>query len=963
MTQGPYSGGSGKGDVAQQSTELYLDGDTATPDRLVFATPPQSEVLPGTTFSINLQQQDGYGNIFAQPVSSVAISIITNPSGGTLSGTTSVNTLNGTANFTSLTINIPGVGYVLQASATGLTPVDFTINVTPGPYGGGSGKGDAGSTVFCYSNLGAGAASSTPTLCVNTLLTPITHATFGGVAGIGTATGLPSGVTVNWASDVITISGTPTQSGTFNYTIPLTGGCGNESATGTITVTSSNTISLTSANGTNAQVLCPNASLTSITYATIGATGATVSGLPAGVNGSWTSNVFTISGTPSEAGIFNYTINLTGGCGNINATGTITVYSGLTAILSGSQTICPGNSSVIYVTVTGGTPPYHLIYSDGTNNYTVTNYTSGSDIIVAPFSSTTYSITSVTDANNCPGNTYTGNAILSVDSTSTTDGGITWSNGTPTAQKSVLFDGGTAVINSNFSACTLELKNNAVVTVNSGFDVVLNGRLIVESGSVFTLSNNANLLQNNTLTNSGNIIVKRNSSSLKRLDYTLWSSPVSGQGLYAFSKTTLPNRFYIYNTNANIYSNSLGFNLIGLQYPPPLVAPNGINGTDTNNTLFALGKGYLIRVPWDHPTVPTIWTGEFKGVPNNGDIIFSMVNGGEGQRYNLIGNPYPSPISMSQFVENNSANITGALYFWRETNNNTYNNAYCSWAGGTFVSNGEAQVFDPNGVIRTGQGFFVEALGNATSVYFNNSQRLSNHANQFFKTNNTTSDDIETNRYWLNLTNSLGVFSQMAVGYISNATNGVDVYDGRNINTGDYLLNSILDNTDYTIQGKALPFDINDVIPLSYKVSTAGTYNISIDHTDGVFSNGQLIYLKDNTTATIHNLSNGNYSFTSNPGSFTDRFEIVYQTQQLNADLFTANSVGVINQDDKFIINSKNILMKSVKIFDIGGRLLQEHTTKGSDQILINKGFINQVLLFKITLENGLVVTKKVLSY
>ncbi|MBM6497723.1 hypothetical protein H9X54_000060, partial [Flavobacterium macrobrachii] len=70
-------------------------------------------VLPGTTFSINLQQQDGYGNIFAQPVSSVAISIITNPSGGTLSGTTSVNTLNGTANFTSLTINIPGVGYVL----------------------------------------------------------------------------------------------------------------------------------------------------------------------------------------------------------------------------------------------------------------------------------------------------------------------------------------------------------------------------------------------------------------------------------------------------------------------------------------------------------------------------------------------------------------------------------------------------------------------------------------------------------------------------------------------------------------------------------------------------------------------------------------------------------------------------------------------------------------------------------
>jgi hypothetical protein len=35
---------------------------------------------------------------------------------------------------------------------------------------------------------------------------------------------------------VITISGTPTATGTFNYTIPLTGGCGSVNATGTITV-------------------------------------------------------------------------------------------------------------------------------------------------------------------------------------------------------------------------------------------------------------------------------------------------------------------------------------------------------------------------------------------------------------------------------------------------------------------------------------------------------------------------------------------------------------------------------------------------------------------------------------------------------------------------------------------------------------------------------------------------------
>jgi uncharacterized protein (TIGR02145 family) len=43
-------------------------------------------------------------------------------------------------------------------------------------------------------------------------------------------------VTAAWLANVITISGTPTATGTFNYTIPLTGGCGTVNATGTIIV-------------------------------------------------------------------------------------------------------------------------------------------------------------------------------------------------------------------------------------------------------------------------------------------------------------------------------------------------------------------------------------------------------------------------------------------------------------------------------------------------------------------------------------------------------------------------------------------------------------------------------------------------------------------------------------------------------------------------------------------------------
>ena len=94
------------------------------------------------------------------------------------------------------------------------------------------------------------AASSSPALCINTPLTPnITHTTTV-ATGIGVATGLPSGVSALFTgtatSGTITISGTPTVSGVFNYSIPLTGCTPQLFATGNITVNPLPTVSLTS---------------------------------------------------------------------------------------------------------------------------------------------------------------------------------------------------------------------------------------------------------------------------------------------------------------------------------------------------------------------------------------------------------------------------------------------------------------------------------------------------------------------------------------------------------------------------------------------------------------------------------------------------------------------------------------------------------------------------------------------
>ncbi len=94
------------------------------------------------------------------------------------------------------------------------------------PLTGGCGSVTATGTITVTPNNTVTAASSTPTLCINTALSPaITHTTTG-ATGIGAPTGLPAGVTAAWAANTITISGTPTASGTFNYSIPLTGGCG-----------------------------------------------------------------------------------------------------------------------------------------------------------------------------------------------------------------------------------------------------------------------------------------------------------------------------------------------------------------------------------------------------------------------------------------------------------------------------------------------------------------------------------------------------------------------------------------------------------------------------------------------------------------------------------------------------------------------------------------------------------------
>jgi hypothetical protein len=601
--------------------------------------------------------------------------------------------------------------------------------------------------------------------------------------------------------------------------------------------------------------------------------------------------------------------------------------------ISADQEIC-SNSQPSSLTLTGNTGT--IQWQSSTENVTFTdiigetsNILSGATIGV--LTATKYFRAVVTNG----GSSSVTSATAVIDISTTIWNGTVWSNGEPKSTSTAIISGNYNV-SANINACTLTVNNGADVTIPSGFNVTLNGAITVNSGS-FTLNHEANLIQSSNVSNSGNITVNQKGSALLRLDYTLWSSPVTNAGLFlqAFSPATSTNRFYNYSTLSNLFY--------------------AIANPSTTN--FALGQGYLIRMPNDaSSTVRTSYLGVFTGVPNNGIIPIAMINGGVGKRFNLIGNPYPSPVNITQFIADNISNITGTLYFWRKTNN-VDSPTYCTLAGGTFITNGESQVVNPNEVIQTGQGFFVEALNSATTVTFNNGQRVANDANQFFKTKT-----VERNTIWLNATNTTGSFSQMAVGYITNATLGTDEYDGKYYNDGAIALNSFLDNTDYAIQGRPLPFDGKDEVPLSFKATNAGDYTIAIDHVDGLFVTSQDIILKDNDNGTETNLKLNPYTFTVTAGATNSRFSLKYQkTLGITTPILDENSIVIYKNNGKIFIKSDGSLIDNVQLFDIGGRLLHEKSKVNTNETSIETSkYVGQVLIVKIVSDDKTLVSKKI---
>ncbi|MBP1225941.1 T9SS sorting signal type C domain-containing protein [Flavobacterium sp. 1355] len=619
---------------------------------------------------------------------------------------------------------------------------------------------------------------------------------------------------------------------------------------------------------------------------------------------------------------------------NVNAAPTAPIAGAInpsTCTASGSVTLTGLPTGTWTLTQTGSFP--NSITNTG-SSYTVTNLAVG-----------TYNFT--VSNGSCTSSPLS-NVQIADQSTATWNGTL-WEAGiTPNATKKVVFTG-SYTMTSDLEACSCTINSGVNVSVATGVTLKITNAVNVAAGASLTFEDSSSLLQvNDASVNTGIITYKRISKKIRQADFVYWSTPVSPQKLIDVSP----------GTQYNMYMGFTGTNWL----------------VTDRNTDMMVGKGYIIRGPQNYSnTARTDYQASFKGVPNNGTISGETLQAG---KFYLIGNPYPSALKASAFLAGNSF-MNGTLYFWTHNTPVVLGGAYqyttsdyaaYNLTGGTGTApsaNAGNNNSTPSGYIAAGQSFFASAATDGT-VQFNNGMREGGAKNdQFFKPGKTGKVTTEDAHIWLNLTNDKGAFKQMLVGYIDGATNGFDKnYDGPTFDGNIYVDFYSVNNQDkFTIQGRSQPFADSDVVPLGYRTTIAGDFTISIDQADGNLEN-QAVYIEDKTTGVIHDLKAGKFTFTTAAGNFNDRLVLLYTNKTLGTGDFanTENDLIVSVKEKVIKVNSAKESIQQISIFDITGKTLYtKNKIEATDFQISNLQSGNQVLFIKVTLENGFILSKKII--
>ncbi|MGL2992752.1 T9SS sorting signal type C domain-containing protein [Flavobacterium sp. TSSA_36] len=549
--------------------------------------------------------------------------------------------------------------------------------------------------------------------------------------------------------------------------------------------------------------------------------------------------------------------------------------------------------------------------------------------------------------------------LLCVDQTKRA--GAAWTNGAPTPGKDLIFEENYTFTNATY-ACQCAITSGFEVRISAGNTLSLRYQYAGEG--LLVLEDGASLHQiDDQTSNTGVVRMFRKTTPILKKDFTYWSSAVQSQRLIDVSPETLFDKFFSFNGATNTWIQ------------------------EWSATTMTVGKGYIIRGPQHFSDItPTVYMASFLGIPNNG--VYTIAVGPD--QYNLIGNPYPSAIDADLFIAANANILYGPLYFWTHntpiTNNNYTANDYATYnltgstrtAVGNFVDANHNGVLDsgeemssnkPSRKIAAGQSFFVgtkNGIAANSSFQFTNAMRLAGNNTQFFKQSITKKTTAEVkNRLWLNLTNSQGAFKQLLIGYIEGATNDWDsLYDGPSFDGQPFVdFYSINQGKNLTIQGRALPFDVTDEIPLGYRSTIAGSFEIGMDSREGALAQQEL-WLEDKKTSTVHDLTKGSYSFTAINGVENDRFVLKYTNKTLGTeDNELADKSLVISIINKRItVTSSEETITQIQIFDLLGRKIYNKSKINAQEYMIDAlPSSEQALIVKTMLANGAITSHKII--
>ena len=552
--------------------------------------------------------------------------------------------------------------------------------------------------------------------------------------------------------------------------------------------------------------------------------------------------------------------------------------------------------------------------------------------------------------------------------------------GVPSDLNCVIVPENTVISDNNYYAFAknVTVKSTGSLEIQADNNLTVSEWIHVNTGGIFDVKNNASLVQKNDDANVGNTRIERITQPMNYYDYTYWNSPV-----------TLASGFTLGNLSPQTASDIWS-------YSPTISGGSGNWESINPSTIMDPTKGYIVKAPDTFSTNPytkMTYTATFVGTPNNGPIFAPISKGtnaniggmiaDEDDEWNLIGNPYPSGIDAKKLLDypGNSSVIDGTIYIWTHIPTPTssapdpfygdYVLHYTSDDYATFNKTGATGIASsatngsttPSGFLATGQSFFVKAAptmanGTTKNVTFDNSMRIAEKNSDFSKNNSQTktSSEDEKHRIWLNLTNNSGAFSQTLIGYVTDATQGLDRgFDGESFGGNNVTFYSIIPEAKLSIQGRTLPFDANDIVTLGYKAAKKGNYAIRIDHIEGVFVN-ENIYLEDKDLKIIHDLKSKPYVFSTLVGDFNTRFVLRYGSKTLDV---AKNSVTTIKPKIAYIQNSNtllinnsasNVAVEKVALFNMLGQSIASWEIEDQDQQNIQIPVKN--------LDSGIYITK-----